>query len=230
VVSTFASRTNHDKDAIGQFLIHEFHGSIAYKPAHLFEFDWSLGVSICAIEPSAPHTFIHGVICETVRVFVEVTKNVLNLKTLELVDQLFRLAIDVEQGIALHLVNALDLFDQQLRIADDLHLFESMLMCVFESGHQATVFRKIVGLHAEKLAQFSETIALSVLQVDAEASRAGVSARATVDVGDQDFAGRSCFRFAEKTAVRRSIASHEIKISRGERITGQGVDCGGTQG
>jgi hypothetical protein len=95
----------------------------------------------------------------------------------------------LESGI-LYFVDAPDLADQQLGIADQLKGFGAVLESVFEGRDQALVLGEIVGLVAEVLAEMGDLASGLILDDYPVAGGAGVAACAAIAVGDEVMLGR----------------------------------------
>ena len=102
--------------AFREFAIFQFHDAVA---DHTFQFRLEvdrrkrLPHTVCAA-----HSFVHGFIGEAVGVSVLLPEGVADGEPIQLIDQFRGTAVKVLQRCIFYFVNALDLANQQFRIAD----------------------------------------------------------------------------------------------------------------
>ena len=94
------------------------------------------------------------------------------------------------QGEIFHLVNALDLPHQEFGVAYDFDRLWSGLECVLEGGNQTLVFREVIGLMAEVLAERRHRVPRLVLDHDPIPRGAGIAASPAIAIGDEVIRGR----------------------------------------
>src|SRR5579872_1601657 len=94
--------------------------------------------------------------------------------------------MQILQRRILHLVDALDLPHQQLRVANEFQRLRTMLDCIFQSSNQPLILREVVGLMAQVLAERGDLLSGFILYNDAKPGRAGVPARSSVTVRNQE--------------------------------------------
>src|SRR6266567_3507046 len=109
----------------------------------------------------------------------------LNLKPLQSRYEFGGPGMEIAQRWFLHFVNALDLADQEFRIADHFECPVLVLDGIFERADQRLVFGNIVGLLPQVLAETRDPIALAIVDYDAVTCRPVIAARATVGVRDE---------------------------------------------
>ena len=76
---------------------------------------------------ASSHAFVHGFVGQAVGFAIVFAESVADGKPFQLSDQFFGAAVEILQRRVLYLVDAFDLADQQLGIADQLEGFGSML-------------------------------------------------------------------------------------------------------
>ena len=138
---------------------------------------------------ASPHAFVHCIVRQPVGFLIVLAERVPNREPIHLRNQFFRAAVQVLQHRILHLVDALDLPHQQLRVADQLQGLGPMLNRVFEGGDQPLIFREVVGLVAEVFAERGDLPSGFILDDDSISGRAGIAARPAITVGDQVMLG-----------------------------------------
>ena len=82
----------------------------------------------------------------------------------------------------LHLVLASHLLHEELRVCLDPHFAVPVRDRISQRGEQPVVFRDVVGRDSEAAVQFLDQRAVIRLDADPVAGRAGVAARAAVDI------------------------------------------------
>ena len=123
---------------------------------------------------------VHRLVGQPVGFFVFVAENVLDLEKVQSGDAPLGFFVERTQVGAFDLVLAFDLFHHQLRIGDDFQPGVLIPQCEFECGEQSGIFSEVISSYTQKLAQFGDFCALFVLDIDAEASRAGISTRSSI--------------------------------------------------
>src|SRR5947209_5978415 len=121
--------------------------------------------------------------------------------------------MEILQRRILDLVDALDLADEQLRIADQLERLRSMLDRILECGDESLILGKVVGLMPEIFAEGGDFLAGFVLDDDSEARRSRISARPTVAVRDQKLR-RRILPLIEEVLHRRRVRRHAGSLQR----------------
>src|ERR1700678_4058429 len=165
---------------------------------------------------AASHAFVHGFVGQAVRLLIVFAEGVADGKPIQLRDQLFGASVQVAQRGILYFVDAFDLANQQLGIADQFERLRAVLKRVFESTDQALVLGEIVGLVAEIFAESCDFASGLILDDHTVAGRAGVAAGAAVAVGDEVVVGSS---------VARDFALGEKRLGCGTgRIRGHAVE------
>src|SRR4029077_251025 len=115
--------------------------------------------------------------------------NVLDRKPFELTDHFPSALVKLKETRTLDLVLAPNLFHQQFRISNYLERFMPMLEGVVERSQQSAVFRIVVRLVAEILAQSRDFASGLVGDDNSVASGARIATRAAINVGDQERIG-----------------------------------------
>src|SRR5579863_5700231 len=147
-------------------------------------------------------------------------QRVADRKPIQLRDQFFGAGVQVAQGGILYLIDAFDLADQQLGIADQLERLRTVLQRVFECGDQSLILGEVVGLVAEIFAERRDLFPRLILDDYAVASGAGVSASATVAVRDEVVIGGfvvGVFALGEKrfTSGAAGVRGHTVEFTTG---------------
>ncbi len=127
---------------------------------------------------ASSHAFVHSFIGQSVGIPIVFAESVADGKPFQLSDQFLGAAVEILQHRVLHFVDAFDLADQQLGIANQLQSFGAVLDGVFEGRDQALILGKIVRLVAEVFTEMGDLSSRLILDDDAIARGAGVAARA----------------------------------------------------
>ncbi len=126
-----------------------------------------------------------------------------NRKPFQLCDQFLRSRVQILQRGILDLVDAFDLADQQLRIADQLERFRTVLQSILKRRDQALIFSKIVRLVPEIFAQRGNLATRLILDDHAVTRRPRIPARPAIAMSDQIVPRRIFARLEEMPGVRR---------------------------
>src|ERR1700758_1878304 len=143
----------------------------------------------------------------------------LNGKPIKLPDQFPGFTVKFLQRGIPYLVLAAKLLYQKLRIADDLQGAARVLGRIFKRGKKRAVFRVIIGLMAEIFAEFSDLVSILVSDHYPVPGWTGITASATVNVGNQVRGGRSFAWFGEQipSAWTRRVRRHERSLQPWDR-------------
>ena len=131
----------------------------------------------------AIHSPIHGLVGEAVGVLVFVAEGVGDLEGFESGDAVSGLLPEGAEVRGVDFVLALDLLHHEFGVGDDAEAGVVVVEGVLEAGEEAGVLGEVVGSYAEELAEFSQQIALVVLDDGSVAGRTGVAAGSAVAVG-----------------------------------------------
>src|SRR5580692_5128398 len=134
---------------------------------------------------NSSHALVHGLVGQAVGFSILFTEGMADGEPVEFGDQFFGAPVQILQRCVFYLVDALNLADQQLRVANNLDGLGTVVKRVFESGDQALILGEIVGLVAEVFAELRDFSSGLILDDDAVASGAGIAAGAAVAVCDQ---------------------------------------------
>ena len=138
---------------------------------------------------------------------VERAADVLEGDAADLVREHARLRVQRLQPGVLHLVVAEHLLHQQERIGSHVELIAAVALRPLERREQRAVFGDVVGRDADRLRELLDQRAVGLLDADAEAGRAGIAARAAVDVGDDAIRGAAVGEGERRRGPRRPALS-----------------------
>src|SRR4029077_16618244 len=126
----------------------------------------------------------------------------------------------LEKGLQLgasNLVLAAHLFDEELGIAFDAQRLNALRLHVVERGDQAVVFGDVVGHAADVFFQLGDDFTFWVANHHAVSGRAGIAARAAVDIGTISGGRGFCFR--------RSVGEEACGAGRDHALSHQEVNA-----
>jgi hypothetical protein len=175
------------------------------------------------MKPSAPcgypllatsHAFVHGFVGQPVSIPVTFAESVTDREPFQLSDQFLGAAVEILERRVFHFVDAFDLADQQLGIADQLEGLGAMPKGVFKGRDQTLIFGEIVGLVAEVLAEMCDLVSGLILDDDAVTGGAGIATGAAVAVGDEVMFRRILAVF-EEVLGSRAGRMHSSSVQRG---------------
>ena len=110
-------------------------------------------------------------------------EGVTDFHVLDLAGQMLGFVVKLaEVGVA-HLIDAFHLANHEFGIADDFEGLDVVCDGVAESGQKPIVLGVVVGAMAEVLAEFGDLFPAGILDYDAIAGGAGITAGAAIDVG-----------------------------------------------
>jgi len=137
----------------------------------------------CAADSA--HAFVHSLIRQLVCFSVVLSQCVVDGEPLHLRDQFLGAAVKFLQRRVLHFVNAFDLPYQEFGIAYDLEGFVSVLDGILERRNQTLIFREVVGLVTQVLAESGNLFSGFILNNDAVAGGAGIATCSAIAMGNQ---------------------------------------------
>ena len=109
-------------------------------------------------------------------------------------------AVKFLQSCVFHLVDALDLPHQELRVAHYFQRFVSVLDGILKGRDQALIFGEIIGLVPQVLAERGDFASRFILDHDSVSCGAGIAAGSAVAVSNQVVLGGCGVRRREQTA------------------------------
>ena len=143
---------------------------------------------------------VHSLIRQIVCFAIVLAQGVIDGEPVQLCNQLFGAAVEFLQRQVFHFVDALDLSYQQLRVADQLERFVSMLNGVLQRCDQALIFREVIGLVTEVLAERGNLSSRFILNYNTVTGGAGIASRAAIAMSDQVVLGWLGGRRGKQTA------------------------------
>jgi hypothetical protein len=140
---------------------------------------------VCAGRPhgGASHAAIHRLVRQPVSVLVLMAQRMADLKGFEPRDALSGLVIERLEAGTFDLIGALNLADHQFGVGDHAQARMALRQRKREDGEQAGVLGEVIGLDAQKLAQFGQDAALGVMNDGAKAGGAGIATGAAIAMG-----------------------------------------------
>jgi hypothetical protein len=130
-------------------------------------------------------TLVHRLIRQLVRFAVVFSQRVVDGEPLQLRNQLFGAGVKFLQRQVLHFVDAFDLPYQEFGIAYDLERFVSVLDGILERRNQTLIFREVVGLVTQVLAERGNFSSGFILNYNAITGGTGIASSSAIAVGDQ---------------------------------------------